>query len=94
MLNKANSAAANLLDQSVTEINTALANARERLKGVSAQGGQPAVTTQHILDEADPITLASLEARPFPFTLVDLEFCFCTFGFLFSALHFQHEYRE
>jgi chemotaxis regulatin CheY-phosphate phosphatase CheZ len=63
MLNKANSAAANLLDQIVTEINTALANARERLKGVSAQGGQPAVTTQHILDEADPITLASLQAH-------------------------------
>ncbi len=60
MLNKATSVAENLLNATVDEINTAIANARNRLAGKPNATAAPVASAQDVEDEADDITLASL----------------------------------
>jgi hypothetical protein len=61
-LNKPTNAASNLLEATVTELQAAVANAKNRLAGKPNASSPSVATPQQVQDEADPATWATLQA--------------------------------
>ena len=53
--------ASKLLAATITEINTAVANAKNRLTGIPSDGAAPVATAQQVQEEADATTWATLQ---------------------------------